>query len=779
MPSPQPSGTLKRPTLATASSSSSSSLSGMEMAIPSFQSFLRRTPTPDPLKPLPPTPLRPRRPSSLDSGSSPAASQSTRRSSSVYSRTASQYDPTPNRPGLPSWRTADFAEQNLLLRPVAYSASTSQLLQKTPAQPAGLEPRTYNPVTITPPTTGSRVPTPSPPPLLRPSVLLPPPVSIAQISQKHLRAVSLEKAKAIMQAPGAVHLLPEELRAQTLSKSRSQEPLRLSSVDVVAGGSGSPRLPQAPTLVDSQGRERLVKSPTLPPPPTSCADYPYPAVVSPLGESTDVAGTFHVGNQPVKPMAPLAQYRIESRAKAAQALGLADADERRGRTKTRGPRNLSYEHYLPKQRRPSDMSDKSDDIVSDAQKIAQEYHAVLSEQYRQSSPASQGSGSSVDIRTHMKLVPKPLFHPRPAARLPDADESGAPFMLRDDGEDHDADDYHSNGSRGSLPLRLGTPESQHMRCSTSGSIPISPPDSIMSAVSPPVTESRTVSKRPKPKAIRQLDDNRASAYYPHVMSRKPKRSAVSNRSSPLADSKVLNKPMLAADIIAERERLGSSEGTPDILSLRSSRSMSSLQSGSMASTKSSMRLRERMLSRAVLYADKLKKPAGTSRWRAHDKRRASNEPSSPDSSHLLPSPSSPKPALDFHLGWSDQAKDAFDSSRSSVNLPKRPANTLVTHLQTPAQPLNESKAGLEEPESPGRKGSIFSGLMDGWRETKAEKRREDLKKMIKHVGTDVIPGVEVTTDRRPSLIVRRLSAYGWIRQLGSISGVSSSGRAGG
>jgi len=50
----------------------------------------------------------------------------------------SQWDPdwdpqldVPDVPALPDWRSVDFAdENNLLLRPIAYSASTSQLLDK-------------------------------------------------------------------------------------------------------------------------------------------------------------------------------------------------------------------------------------------------------------------------------------------------------------------------------------------------------------------------------------------------------------------------------------------------------------------------------------------------------------------------------------------------------------------------------------------------------------------------------------------------------------------------
>ncbi|KAI7132877.1 hypothetical protein KC352_g30968, partial [Hortaea werneckii] len=196
MPSPQPrdSSSVKRPPILK-NGSSSSSLRGMEQSVPSFQTFIKRTPPPDHLKPLPPTPLHPhQRASSFDSGISQCPSSSGRRSSSVYSRTVSQWDPewdsqpeeVPEVPPLPDRRSADFADQdnNLLLRPIAYSASTSQLLEKTQqqhqqpvSQPQLLEPRAYRPLIVTPSPTASASPsratTPSPRPSSdsRPSIL--------------------------------------------------------------------------------------------------------------------------------------------------------------------------------------------------------------------------------------------------------------------------------------------------------------------------------------------------------------------------------------------------------------------------------------------------------------------------------------------------------------------------------------------------------------------------------------------------------------------------------
>jgi len=164
-------------------------------------------------------------------------------------------------------------------------------------------------------------------------MLLPPPAGSVNIPKKHLRMVSLEHAKQMLQAPGAVHLLPEELRAQALGRSRSQDPMRITSFDIMSGIVTPPELPEAPTLVDSQVRERLPSSPRVSLLPAPYSEHMLPAVTSPLGDS------FHVGSGPSRTMAPLSgQTREASRMKAAQALGLADGDDRRGRARERGPR---------------------------------------------------------------------------------------------------------------------------------------------------------------------------------------------------------------------------------------------------------------------------------------------------------------------------------------------------------------------------------------------------------------------------------------------------------
>ena len=216
---------LKRPPY-TNTETSSSSLSGLEQTVMPFRDFVKHTPPLEEDKPLPPTPLQVRRSSLGEStwaSSREASSSRPRRSSSVYSRTVSQWIPDS-----PVWSASDLADNPLpalppeLLRPIAYSASTPELIE-TPPDGLLLQPRTYQPLLTTPSPTISRhtTPSPGPEPLQEErkfSMLLPTAVDAVDIPKSHLRTVSLEKAKATAGAPGAEHLLPR--RCERSRKAR-------------------------------------------------------------------------------------------------------------------------------------------------------------------------------------------------------------------------------------------------------------------------------------------------------------------------------------------------------------------------------------------------------------------------------------------------------------------------------------------------------------------------------------------------------------------------------
>ena len=749
MPSPQPTTAIKRPPIFK-NVSSSSSLDGMEQAIPSFQSFIKRTPPLDHQKPLPPTPLIPRRASSSSPPRSRGSSlYAARRSSSVYSRTASQWVPDDV-----SWRSADFADEPLppmpFLQRLAYTSSQPTLPLR--------EPRTYSPLIRTPSPTASRNSTPSPPPTHQTSILLPtPPVSI-QVPKKHLRTVSIEKAQATVMAPGAVHLLPEELRAQTIGKSRSQEPLRVTSFATIAGmtpPSIPPQLPEPPTLVDNQGRTRTIVSPVEN--VSTKSEYPFPKVQTPGKYS---AGSFKVGKGPEKLMLPLAnQQRQASRDKAAQAFGI---DKSRGRTRQRGPRNMDYSHYLPRTDRMLDSSSSEEDRT-DAQKMAKDYHTLLTEQYRQpsGSPGNHGTDSDNSIKNHMKMVPQPLFKYKPPAKLPSSAsgrevEASVPphHQQNDSGAYENVRRRSSSFNRSPFALRLAsTSGSTQYRRSTSGSIPISPPDSG-TPVSVFQSPEPSVEKRKKaPRPRRNSHNNRASAFYPHVASRKGGKGKTKTRSS-ASRSQTPPMPLLFADIIAQR--LKTPEDTPITSSSRGTPSMSlgssaSLRRGTTVSS-DKVPLYQRLAKGATRYADILTKPPELPGWGYEPITTATV---APGSSHLLPSPARSKEVL---LGWSDVAKSTFDKGRSSIQSPVRssvePETSRFTHIVSPARPLDDSRNALREVESPTRKSSMFGGMFDGWKESKAEKRREELKKIIK-----VVPP---TAGNSGPNIKRRSSTFGWM-----------------
>jgi hypothetical protein len=67
--------------------------------------------------------------------------------------------------------------------------------------------------------------------------------------------------------------------------------------------------------------------------------------------------------------------------------------------------------------------------------------------------------------------------------------------------------------------------------------------------------------------------------------------------------------------------------------------------------------------------------------------------------------------------------------------------------------LDERAVGLRETDSPRRKSSLFGSVFESWKESKAEKRREELKKIIKVVPQE--NGTAATGQRRAS-------TFGWI-----------------
>lgn len=800
-----------RPPARTANSSASS-LNGRDRSVPRFQDFVKRAPPHDPAKPLPPTPLRVPRRSSYDDSPSASSREAlpmgARRASSVYSRTVSQWIPDS-----PVWTGSDFADEPLpalpqqYLQPIAYSASTPQLVERPPTPPL-LEPRTYQPLLATPSPTVSRATTPSPTPRTddrppRPSILLPMPLESPKIERQHLRTVSLEKAKAAAQSPGAEHLLPEELRARShptrvsLIKSRSFEPLVRTPTerpkqprearepivrDTLAMFRVSPESAKTPpelptlTLIDAEGRDRVVGSPRASVAPLPAFAFPEPPMTPTSPPS------FDVGSHAPKFMAPLAdQPRQQSKTKLAKALGLQAKDDGRGRARTRGPHSPDLGYYIPDRWRPPSPTSSSED-EGDAHQVAKEYHSLLTEQYRQqsSSPAATSVNSEGSVREHLRMVPQPLFT-KPQAmptggirpRYDSPNSSVSPGHRREQSDSSVAIRPGSRGHdrSGSLPLTIYT-HHKGRQFSENGDIPISPPFDYNPYTLPDVPQARSL-----PKHRRNSYDNRVSAYFPIMTKGSPlkfrrsderKKSLPGLRSpkSPLSPG----RPLLAADIIAQR--LQTPASSPLNQTPPTSHKAPKSDASSVELTAKELRAKQALLSRitkgAVKYADLLTRPAAQipatsarkqpTRLHIPPASAFTNAEARADSPHLLPSPKSPG----LSLGWSAAAKHAFDAQHpgSPTHQPSHASNNAVhpaalyTHTLLPARPLDERGTGLAEDEAAGaagrRRGSLFGSLMDFRKEAKAEKRREEIKRTIRVVQTP-----EAAGERRRSASLER------------------------
>ena len=264
----------------------------------------------------------------------------------------------------------------------------------------------------------------------------------------------------------------------------------------------------------------------------------------------------------------------------------------------------------------------------------------------------------------------------------------------------------------------------------------------------------SVKQKKSPRSRRNPVDNRVSAFYPYVASRKGKKTRTKDKTS--ADGAPPPMPLFAADIIAQRPKTRNDSSG----SLPSRKTPSTNTNGSEKFRKRSdasssglrQPLHQRIAKGAAKYADLLTKPSDLPETPAYKPITNGLGPSS--SPHLLPSPVK-TPSKQVHLGWSDSAKTTFDRIVSPVQPTKfKPDQVTFSHVAAAARPVDESKGSLKEVDPPfRRKSSIFSGMFESWKESKAERRREELKKII-----TVVPQEE----RKPPAVQRRSSTFGWM-----------------
>ena len=355
---------------------------GLERTAPSFRSFIKHIPPPDREKPLPPPPVRDRR--SSDS----AAGSASERSSSVYSRIGSEYDSD-----LPYRENTNFANTPFFLQPAACNMSTPLLREKPPATiPLGARAFTPGPIHGWDDNSkfdNSRNDNSGPKVQLSPvdtrtfGILSSPSTSPTMALNCHLRTVSLEEANQRVRAPGAVHLLPEELRAQSAKRSGSQAGFSSSSTTYA-----DERLP-------SQDLHR-------PPPHLTCSNT---TDGSNYGNAQFRQGEHHhevEGAVQRKKPRLTEQQRLLSKAKSSQALGLGNMEDFRYRTYHGVPRAThSAHHNVSKVESCEDLLTWAENGEDDGHTIVEEYHAMLSQHHQE---LSEHLSEQEDEGAHSRMI---------------------------------------------------------------------------------------------------------------------------------------------------------------------------------------------------------------------------------------------------------------------------------------------------------------------------------------------------------------------------------------
>lgn len=693
--SPQPQ--LRRPP-AVLTTSSSSSLKGMEKGAPSFQSFIKRTPPPDSQRPRASVAEVPAR-----CGRSASSTTSSRRTSSVYSRTVSRYAPTPE-----SWNSKDFLKSDLFLQPSIYSLSTPEVDVTSKDSSTLLQPRTYSPLIASPlpSPSPSRNRTLSPPMEHRPSILLPPSLPSMRVSPHHVKTVSLDKANAAAHFPGARSLLPEELRALAQQKYQKKPSLRWSRSLEGIGAPGSLLVPPPlPPFVEdvshvySTTPRRLVSHSST---KQSSLEWLSGTVDSKGQKLSDTV--FDMDAAARAAVTPVArQSRNVSLVKAAIRAGLLANEpdfEDRGRSRQRQSGSIRspviLDHFSH-----DDLSE-GDAIVSEAQRLAEEYHALLREQ--NTPPTSRRSPSLDKGGKDIRLVPQPLFfNPRKISkqRAQEYQKYGNDSVFTSPAPGPELKSPPKK-RRASLkwpgfPLKLSlTPDSTRDRSqSTSGSIPISPPF--------PVTDDESPSKK---------------SLFPSLQTQ-PQAPKIQRNFS----------------ISGPSPSFSDFPPTPSVQPARRSSLSSWLGRGSISSP---------VVPSYTPTLQPVSQTGGLSTWRPGHKHKTSDESGSGTSSAAL-APKNPltKGFASFTAAFSKPQGHA-PSLRSLTEQPKPSVSPMLRQISAPIAIVDGGpsdggrlSASMRDEGVSGKRPSLFAGVLDQRRESKANKRRQELKRTIR-----VVPEVQ-------------------------------------
>lgn len=666
--------------------SSSLSSNGFERSAPSFQSFIRKTPTPNQEKPLPPIPTI----ETLE-----AFRISTRRTSSIYSRTVSQYAPTPE-----SWRDEEHLMPTLFLRPSVYSLSTPELTLRDTPQPI-VPPRPCAPLVTSPSPSPSRTLTPSPPPdRFFQGRLLPPSPQMLRVATQHIRTVSPDKAKAALRSPGAQQLLPEEMRAFAAARKVNQQ-------HIVQGSRSFEGIVPPKRLVLAHA----FPSPNLPSP----TPYDWPLQTNPYSEKGSKLsdGYFGMNKEKRMSMSPVERQlklSIEISITRPPEPPVTDYEPRgRARQQSRPGSSRRLDDYESKvihayEDRTLNAS-SNESLMNEAKRLANGYHALFKEDAK-ASGLRKHSASSNSIKENMKLIPQPLFfNPRQISRQREIEyqksrtkiytpvASGSPDSRPIPREQRNS----PKGKERTLnfPYKLPlTPDSTgaRIRRSTSGSIPISPPFPGHEATK--TKEMPTLVQRKQ-----SIDDSDSfSAFYQRIN----------------ADAEQLAK---------EHNKPGSKVAF-EMNTLPPVASRPSLESSSQAS-----------YGRRKQSYDSGISSVSSSKGSKPPLKSLTQKVTSAFGNHMRKSSVSAVEGLSSLV-------DSFKQRRPSFPVISAPLPISAAEAYDPSRLQASSSASAAR-----KRPSVFAGIKDNRREIKANKRREELKKTIKMVPAGGVPQAPPREDR--------------------------------
>ncbi|KAF1351126.1 hypothetical protein BDV97DRAFT_413068 [Delphinella strobiligena] len=743
--------------LETSNQASSSSHRGMERtAPPPFQDFVKRTPPVGAQKPLPPTPQTEQCTSTEFPTTRP------RRTSSVYSRTISQWAPTPQ-----SWRGQDIVASDMFLQPTMYSLSTPELILEEQPELQGvttlLQPRTYAPLLASPSFLGTPLSEASIDVFApsfedhRDSMLLPAAERSALLSSQHFKTTSLDKPRiTTLHTTRSLESLGTVKATQTPPPPLpflSQTVARWRESGSANSGSTTTYFESSPTCSayspESTNDYSLVQPSTYDPSQMAedsaidmSADTPSRAAAAQPSSWTEPSfGKFrsresklsdkYFGVDPIDraAMAPVARQQLPQDHRIAMGIALIrnqtpveeDYEDRgRSRPSMTPPQSLKHSQHS---RSHSTMDQRNEALMFEADRLAIEYHNLLPE--RDDEQARKTHRTSYHGRD-VKLAPQPLFfNPRQVSKQRieqyNRQRIGSILTFRPPGRRLEralpATRWRNKSPAPRPLLKLSTPDSTRSQ-STSGSIPISSPMSIerraetAETLRPqyrtkeslfPLVLTHVQNKQHFEQQVRQRssidDSNRFSSLYPR------KDSYAVAYSLGLQNTVAADLPPIAsphgATIVATRAEAEAAFNRPsDIPIARPSKHKHNISDDS-----STQRVVKKPLAQVGEKVASL-----TNVFHRSPYKNSTSGPSSlaPGTSDALHAQKTPKLIITSHgLPIISKPMPIIDSGMSSMT--REPSLLAQTH----------------------KRPSLFAHFSDSRRESKAEKRRTELKKFYK------------------------------------------------